>query len=579
MNLSEIGNMSFLPTTSITRACLGLLALTLVAHPLLAQQQQVRVRASLEEKQIAQGVYTYLTVLIEGGQPENIPEVIQVEGLEIVRKVYSPRMTSINGVLKTEVTVMYGVVGRKPGKYEIPSLSFVINGIPYQTEAQTLEIVEMAGDQELSAERPYFLTFKAAKTEAYVNELVPIELHLFVRGSGTIGSAGRPKFENGEKFVIKPFPHQYHVELKQIDGIPFTTVRFPTRIAALSPGNHKLGPASTEANVTRPMNTLFPRNFLQFSEPRTISSQELEFNIKPLPEAGKPESFQNTVGRFEMAVSASPTDLRVGDPIFVDIQVKGKGNFDSLVAPQLAEETGWKAYQPNRIDDEDRDDIEQTVSFNQVVIPTTEHAELPPLELSFFDPEKAEYVVLRSDAIPLIIQPDSVTAERTASSGLAAVGIPSEQLDDILFIHSGNATWTPINASVFSRPSFWLWQLFPALAFSALVGVWGQKRLNSWLSGRSKTDDDSLEAVKRKIQGNVSRDDFYEAILEYVERHRGRLSQLPSDARSKLDAIYKTGNHFLYSGMKQAANKVNEKEKQQTLQALGELEQLRLKTT
>ncbi|MEM1297426.1 MAG: hypothetical protein AAGH89_18820, partial [Verrucomicrobiota bacterium] len=254
-------------------------------------------------------------------------------------------------------------------------------------------------------------------------------------------------------------------------------------------------------------------------------------------------------------------------------------NFDSLVAPQLAEETGWKAYQPNRIDDEDRDDIEQTVSFNQVVIPTTEHAELPPMELSFFDPEAAEYVILRSDAIPLMIQPDSVTAERTASGGLASVGIPSEQLEDILFIHSGNATWTPINASVVSRPSFWLWQLLPALAFSGLVGVWGQKRLNSWLQGRSKTDDDTLEMVKRRIQGNVSRDSFYEAILEYVERHRSRLAQLPSDARSKLDTIYKAGNHFLYSGISEGAKKVDEKEKQRTLQALEALEQLRLKTT
>ena len=503
---------AFSPTAFISRTIVGFIPLVLLIGPALAQQQPVRVRASLEEKQIAQGVYTYLTILIEGGQPDNIPEVIEVEGLEIVRKVYSPRMTSINGVLKTEVTVMYGVVGRKPGKYEIPGLSFVINGIPYQTEPQSLEIVEMAGDQELSAERPYFLTFKAAKTEAYVNELVPIELHLFVRGSGTIGSAGRPKFESGEKFVIKPFPHQYHVELKQIDGIPFTTVRFPTRIAALSAGTHQLGPASTEANVTRPMNTLFPRNFLQFSEPRTISSRGLEFTIKPLPEEGKPTSFQNTVGRFEMAVTATPTELRVGDPIFIDIQVKGKGNFDSLVAPQLAEETGWKAYQPNRIDDEDRDDIEQTVSFNQVVIPTTEHSELPPLELSFFDPEAEQYVVLRSDSIPLIIQPDSVTAQRTASGGLASVGIPSGQLDDILFIHSGNATWIPMNASLVSRPSFWLWQLLPALAFSALVGVWGQKRLAAWLSNRGKTDDASLEAVRLRIQGNVSRSDFYEAI-------------------------------------------------------------------
>ena len=226
-----------------------------------AQEQTVRVRASLEEKQIAVGVQTYFIIRVEGGQPETIPREIEVPGLVIRESFRNPRMTTINGVLHTEVLLGYAVVGNAPGTYEIPGQTFVIKGVPYTTEPQTLEIVEMAGNEQLSAERPYFMTFKAAKTEAYVNELIPIDLNLYVRGSGTIGSAGRPKFENGEKFVIKPFPHQYHVELKQIDGIPFTTVRFPTRIAALSAGNHKLGPASTEANVTRPMNTLFPAQF------------------------------------------------------------------------------------------------------------------------------------------------------------------------------------------------------------------------------------------------------------------------------------------------------------------------------
>ncbi len=558
--------------------CIGLAIILMVSlsFKLVAQEQEVRVRASLEERQIAQGVYTYLTILIEGGQPETIPESIEVPGLSIIQKVFSPRMSSINGVLKTEVTVMYGVVGMEPGKYEIPAQTFIIEGIPYSTEPQTIEILEMAGNQELSAERPYFMTFNAAKTEGYVNELIPIDLHLYVRGNGTIGSAGRPKFENAEKFVIKPFPHQYHVELKQIDGIPFTTVRFPTRVAALSAGTHKLGPASTEANVTRPMNTLFPRNFLQFSEPRTISSQDLTFTIKPLPEEGRPSTFQGTVGTFEMQVSASPTELRVGDPIFIDVNVSGRGNFDSLIAPSIPDGSGWKTYDANRVDDEDRDDIEQTVSFNQVVIPRTEHTELPPLELAYFNPETEQYVVLRSEPIPLQIEPDSITGQRSGSTALSAVGIPSEQLDNILFIHTGNATWSPMTASLIARPSFWLWQVIPAAAFAALVGLWGQKRVHNWMASRSQTDDASLDTVRARIGGKVSRSTFYEAILEYVERHHDRVSEVSGDARSKLEAIYHAGNDFLYSGKAQESRPVSEKEKQQTLNALGELERLRL---
>ncbi len=551
-----------------------------LAGAVFAQQQEIRVRASLEEKQIARGVQTYLIIRIEGGQPDRIPEVIDVPGLTIARKVYSPRITSINGVLKTEVTVMYGVMGGKAGKFEIPAQSFVIEGVPYTTEPQTIEIVEMTGQDVVEdSRREYFMTFKAAKTEAFVNELIPIDLHLYVRGRGTIGSAGRPQFENKEKFAIIPFPHhQYHVQEKQIDGIPFTSVRFPTRISALSPGTHRLGPASTEAAITRPMNTLFPRKF--FEEPRTITSNDLEFTIKPLPEEGRPPAFDGTVGRFEMQVSATPTKLRVGDPIFLDIKVSGRGNFDSLTAPSVEDSDGWKAYQANRVDDEDRDDIEQTTSFNQVVIPTTEHSQLPPLELAFFDPEAEKYVVLRSEPIALQITPDSLTAQRAASGSLATVGIPSEQLDDILFIHSGKATWAPMTATLVARPSFWLWQLLPAAAFSALVGFWGQKRVQSWLARRNRDSDFSLDAIKSRLGGRVSRADFYEVVLEYFERNRERLAQVTGEARARLDAVYHAGNTFLYSGAaEQDRQPISDKEKQQAFKALGELDRLRPKTS
>jgi preprotein translocase subunit SecB len=51
---------------------------------------------------------------------------------------------------------------------------------------------------------------------------------------------------------------------------------------------------------------------------------------------------------FEVSLNADPRELSVGDPISIEMNVSGSGNFDSLTAPALTTAGDWKTYPARR---------------------------------------------------------------------------------------------------------------------------------------------------------------------------------------------------------------------------------------
>jgi hypothetical protein len=543
---------------------------------------EIRVEAVLEENQIAVGITTYLQVIVQGGQPESVPNSIPAEGLTIGDPSRPPASNyahfSVNGVVTVQAKYLYEVTGQRPGTFTIPPLRLRVRGQEHQSNPVTLEVVKLAGSgEQFNSSQPFFLTFKAAKTEAYVGELVPVELGLYVRGTNSIARPGRPEFANADKFVIKPFPTTYRLNPEQIDGIPFSNVRFPTQIAALSPGKHVLGPATVETEITPPGGGLFPRSLMRFSESRAVTSNDLTFLVKPLPPEGRPASFQGAVGSFELEVDAHPRELRVGDPLSVDIRIHGTGNFDSLTPPSVPEAPGWRTYPVTRVQPQGGEET-QTLTFAQVVMPLEEHDALPSLELSFFDPAAEAYRTLRTPPIPLRMMPDPLAATRSASAALGQLGIQGEQLDDILFNHPGPPAWRPLTGSLVSRPSFWGWQLLPLSLSLGLVGHWGWNRWRAWKQEQARRFALTLDRVRAAAPHAHTRAEFYELALDYFERWKAKNRALPEGlspkAREILDRMLQAGNSVLYAGSETASERIPPQEKHEVLSALGELETL-----
>ncbi len=144
----------------------------------------------------------------------------------------------------------------------------------------------------------------------------------------------------------------------------------------------------------------FSPEYAQF----TVPSNDLSLNVKALPSLGKPDNFNGYIGELNIETSASPLDVRVGDPITLTMKISGPKNIADWDAPDLNKQYELSANfkMPSSISagkiDGDSIVFTQTIrSLNDTV------TQIPPLEIPYFDAEKGIYSIASSKAIPITV--------------------------------------------------------------------------------------------------------------------------------------------------------------------------------
>jgi hypothetical protein len=91
------------------------------------------------------------------------------------------------------------------------------------------------------------------------------------------------------------------------------------------------------------------------------------------------------VGSYTLSVSAGPTNVGIGDPITVRVQIAGKGALDALTLPEQPAWRDFKTFPPTaKVDLTDPLGLQGSKTFEQVVIPQSADIKaLPPVSLAF----------------------------------------------------------------------------------------------------------------------------------------------------------------------------------------------------
>ena len=345
---------AFRSTTAIAFALL----LCLLPVPVSAQQPAItstKVTGLLHSRKIAIGERGVYALQVENGTLEEPPKFIKAPGLTIVFQGQNTNLSIKNGVSSNQTLYYFTISGETEGTFTIPSLSFNIRGNIYSTKSVELVVFKRkAGDLTLDASKPYFLRLTTPKTSLYVNQIVPLELTTFVRGQGSIYEIGAPDLKN-ENMVIKPFQRNIAQGNMLIDGYEYSTAKIQGAIYPIQPGEQILEQANLRCRLIDRSSQVGGglRSLFTQTVTRTLQSNSLIFNVKPLPDEGKPSTFSGAVGHFDMEIKASPVKLKTGDPISVDITVQGIGNFDVLAAPVflLKDPKKWRTYEARKIID------------------------------------------------------------------------------------------------------------------------------------------------------------------------------------------------------------------------------------
>jgi hypothetical protein len=162
----------------------------------------------------------------------------------------------------------------------------------------------------------------------------------------------------------------------------------------------------------------------QVSRTYVVPSNQLVVNVRELPTAGRPTAFGGLTGVFSLVAAASPTSVKVGDPIDVTFTLSGRGNLHAFAFPDLATQPGYADF---RVGDSSPGDQPVAGGATERVFRRTLRAghgsvsALPALRIAVFDTALGAYAELVSEPIPLdVAEARGVTLADVEGGGAVA---------------------------------------------------------------------------------------------------------------------------------------------------------------
>jgi len=498
--------------------------------------------AVLDRNIVPVGETLTLTLNLEGVNAQVTPPMPALSNLAI--RGVSPGYRMVNGQL-VGLSYTCTLQATQAGKTTVPSIAIAAAGQVLRTEPLQVHIVPAVTNTG-----PAFLRLYTAKTEVYLGEGFPVEVHLYFQN---IDDPRYPRL-NAPGFSLVQSEEPLRTST-QVGGIGYNLFIFKMAATPARPGNLQLGPAECALTVLVPIprnprdpfSALFGPNFQR--SPTNLQSAPVAMRILPLPSENVPASFNGAVGSFSMAVSASPTNLAAGDPITVKISISGQGRLDAVILPDQPQWRDYNTYPANKkIESSDPLGLSGTVRFEKVLIPQNHEVRLlSPFEFSFFDPGQKQYRTLTGPAFPLSVRPGAVTAVVMPQTNITA-GAQQPSGDDILHIRAQFAAGSA-SALLIRQPWFVGLQTAPVLTWLALLIL--RKRRESLANNpRMRRQREVARRVRaglrelHSLAAGQNSDSFFALLFRLLQEQIGERLDVPASSitESIVDERLRHGN-------------------------------------
>ncbi|HEV2096113.1 MAG TPA: BatD family protein [Chthoniobacterales bacterium] len=495
------------------------------------------VTAVLDNSETAVGQPVHLEIKVTGVTGATPPGEITVDGLDIRYSGQSQLVEGRNFQFSYSFVYTYTVMPLRAGTFQIPPQSVRSGASTAQTPALTLNVADSSVRPSRSNRRSEpadpskigFIELILTKSTAYVGEMIPAEVRVGFNARVPVESLGSGIQIAGQGFTTQKFPEPRQ-GLETRNGKSYAVWTFKTALSAARPGKIEIGPTEmtpvvriAQSNPRRQalpndlfdmddpfFNSFFNDPAFQPSVPReiTLKSEAQTIEVKPLP-ANAPREFSGAIGSFSLRAEAKPTTAQIGDPITVTTTVSGRGNFDRVAAPDFEDDRGWHKYPPNgTFKKDDEVGISGVKTFETVLSANESKQSIPPVTFAFFDPIKAGYITLHSEALPVRVQGGAAPAASAsaapatvASSASAQTSPAAVKQSEILPQLDSSAQNLTTFAAIYARRSFWLVQLLPLLGLIAF-GWWIVQRARraDRHAQRIAALQEEFSAVQRRLQ-------------------------------------------------------------------------------
>lgn len=489
----------------------------LAAWFLLPFVVEAQVSSRLSTRFLARGEQALLEVAVTGGQPTDFPRMPTVDDVTI-QPVGNGAQTRVLPGRRLEYVFEYLVSTYEVGSHSIPPIEVRTGGSNYRTQPIDFSVfnpdeLEWADARAGDIRFRYASTFRSLSSKPYEGETIPVEIKVFVPADLFVDDWGIPDFERDGVTSWRFQPSALRGRINLL-GMPYVSVAYPSTLTPTRWGKVSIGPAKLRLITTQVIMDGILRRVAIESH---LDIPKLELEAQPLP-SGAPAGFENAVGDFEISVTTRQTDVAEGDPIPMDIIIRGSGNLDTIRPPKPVNSEGWKIYDATpEVRGDERRELSGSAVFRQFIRPLEIKAEVPSYRLVFFDPKKKSYESILTEPIALRMSPS--TAKAAVPVGPPqAVTTPVERMTDVLgLLHPASLT-----AADGSRIPGWIGHVIGALAALGLIAKALWMRIQPRLH-RNPGRDARLAALRQLESSMKNADDisFLMAAGGFIERWLG----------------------------------------------------------
>ncbi len=540
---------------------------------LLASAADVDLRLSSREAYVGAPIVLQLDIVnAESYQPPTLP---QIDGLQI-RSVGAPsqssQITIINGRRseRRSISLQYEITPNRAGTYELPPLTLDVDGKRIETESITFVATKSDTGDLL------FVEVEGKKKKVYVGEPLELTLKIWLKpfrdrenrirldeeqmwrtlARGTSWGSFSDRMQELAENNQRPGGH----EVLRDDGEGNQGSYFLYEINATIYPNHPGTIDADDVQVVVEYPTTLDRRRSSFgrlsqmfdddlfgstfgdelvitaTRPIVAGAQVDATQVLPIPMVGRPPDYRGAVGKYEIFTQARPTSVKAGDPITLDIGINGSGPMQLVQSPPLAE--------LKQVTDDFKVSNQplagyvrnHTKLFTTTIRPRREGiTEIPPIPLSFFNPETQSFETVLSEPIPITVTQsdslslDSIVSTNESSSNFepASDDAPTNGTDSATSSTAepnfrNNDSLTVLqNQTRQSATNWWLpWLVVPAFLWLVVFVLRYWHELAEWISSFGSAHKRCIT----KIRSATSRDEILDAIRVFLGKENSSLS-------------------------------------------------------
>ena len=359
------------------------------------------IRASIDLREAVVGDVISLQYEVEGSLEGDIPPP-SIDGVRSQGSGTSTNMSWINGSYSKKTTYSFSLVAQRSGNFIIPSIKVLVDGQSLSTQELSFRVrnpgQKLYGSKQQKAPLA-FIERSVSTQNPYLGESVQVDVKVYHRvelaNAETIG-------EDSSQFRYIKFK-QMNLRERRGDVI-YDVISLPQMLVPLVAGKVVLPAYQLNIGLVLPNQRRNTRRdiFSDFFgasrqvQRRTIASKELVFQVKDIPQKGRPQDFSGVVGDFKALGSLSPKSLKVGETSTLTIALEGEGLLNSMPAIKLDLGKKVKVYEDKPEYSENyhmTKGVLSKKSYKFAVVPLKPGSiDLHPYTFSYFNPKTSKFV-------------------------------------------------------------------------------------------------------------------------------------------------------------------------------------------